>query len=942
MDYGINIGVGFTGLSRLNAAVNQIERINAAVENLNANPLTLFKKGRGSATDEVASLNTAVMDLVRSFTNGERKLGGTFASVAAQAASFGDVLEQVDGTFTNISSKAAKNSGLNQLAKLFGEATLQAEKFAAAQEKIRQQGIAAAQSTGGPAGKFTALGSPEAIQQQGIFEAKIAAQRKKNAKNDLMFQRLRLEVLTSQARILEDQVRSSSRIGRLAADNRVQSAAISGGFPLLFGGGPGAVLGGGIGGFFGDFAGGIAGSAIGQTFDQLVERANAIGNAIGALDFDTLEQSGVRVNAELQLQIEKLQELRQFKEAEALLSQEVNAQVGTLPGTIEDAANAGNLLGNAFQELLNSAGATLAIVGAPFAAALALILKTVNELFKVVNLVLSLVGTGIKKVGEFVLELVLGEEQVNRINEALANSSENLKNARLEAAEFRQELESTYAGLNEQVVALKNNLKFEQERQTGIDDQSKFENLALERRIALQAAFDKKIAESAKLREQGLLTDEARNLIESRYQTERALAEERYQNKVETFNANLARKQQVQAERDERAAKAKENRLQRMAVSIEKANKKTFELTEPLQKQLNAIKDKAAFEREYGQLIDQGVTPAVAKQTVEISKQKKEIDRLAEKQLREADLHILNLEILLEKAKGTRNEVAAQEALNRALERRNEIESKAAEAKKGVEGEAKTPRQRIEEQIKTIRGELNKLTDPVNQVIAAANAIGDAFAESFRGIIDGSMTAREALANLFQRTADHFADMATEMIAHAIKMKVLGIALNFFGGAAASQGGSFAGVPNSTLDSVLPSTSSLADAAVATPLKFASGGYASGPTRALIGEGGQGEYVIPESKMRESMARYSRGARGASVVPSSGASGTSGEGGGTAVAAPIDVRYTVERINSVDYVTADQFQRGMQQAAANGAKQGEQRALTTLRQNTSQRRRIGL
>jgi hypothetical protein len=935
MDYGINIGIGISGSSRLNAAVNQIERINAAVENLNANPLTLFKKGRGSATDEVASLNTAVMDLVRSFTNGERKLGGTFASVAAQAASFGDILEQVDGTFTNISSKAAKKSGLDQLAKLFGEATLQAEKFATAQEKIRQQGIAAAQSTAGPAGKFTVLGSPEAIQQQGIFEAKIAEQRKKNAKNDLMFQRLRLEVLTSQARILEDQVRSSSRIGRLAADSRVQSAAISGGFPLLFGGGPGAVLGGGIGGFFGDFAGGIAGSAIGQTFDQLVERANAIGNAIGALDFDTLEQSGVRVNAELQLQIEKLQELRQFKEAEALLSQEVNAQVGTLPGTIEDAANAGNLLGNAFQELLNSAGATLAIVGAPFAAALALILKTVNELFRVVNLVLSLVGTGIKKVGEFVLELVLGEEQVNRINEALANSSENLKNARLEAAEFRQELESTYAGLNEQVVALKNNLKFEQERQTGIDDQSKFENLALERRIALQAAFDKKIAESAKLRKQGLLTDEARNLIESRYQTERLLAEERYQNKVETFNANLARKQQAQAERDERAAKAKENRLQRMAVSIEKANKKTFELTEPLQKQLNAIKDKAAFEREYGQLIDQGVTPAVAKQTVEISKQKKEIDRLAEKQLREADLHILNLEILLEKAKGTRNEVAAQEALNRALERRNEIEKKAAEAKRGVEGEAKTPRQRIEEQIKTIRGELNQLTDPVNQVIAAANAIGDAFAESFRGIIDGSMTAREALANLFQRTADHFADMAAQMIAKQIQMQVLGIALNFFSAAAGPRLGGGAGPGGYRIpEAAAPKTSGIKF--------FNEGGYVSGPTRAVVGEGGESEYVIPESKMRESMARYSRGARGSSVIPEAGGSGTSGEGGGAAVAAPIDVRFTVERINSVDYVTADQFQSGMRQAANQGAKQGEQQTLKRLQMSSGTRKRLGM
>lgn len=88
--------------------------------------------------------------------------------------------------------------------------------------------------------------------------------------------------------------------------------------------------------------------------------------------------------------------------------------------------------------------------------------------------------------------------------------------------------------------------------------------------------------------------------------------------------------------------------------------------------------------------------------------------------------------------------------------------------------------------------------------------------------------------------------------------------------------------------------------------------------------------------------RYSRGARGNSVIPESGEGGVSGEGSGTAVAAPIDVRYTVERINNVEYVTADQFQAGMRQAAQQGAMQGERRALTTLKQNTTQRRRIGL
>ena len=110
----------------------------------------------------------------------------------------------------------------------------------------------------------------------------------------------------------------------------------------------------------------------------------------------------------------------------------------------------------------------------------------------------------------------------------------------------------------------------------------------------------------------------------------------------------------------------------------------------------------------------------------------------------------------------------------------------------------------------------------------------------------------------------------------------------------------------------------------------------------MVGEGGESEYIIPESKMRESMLRYSRGARGSSVIPEAGGSGTSGEGGGTAVAAPIDVRYTVERINSVDYVTADQFQIGMRQAANQGAKQGEQQTLKRLQMSSSTRKRIGM
>ena len=61
-----------------------------------------------------------------------------------------------------------------------------------------------------------------------------------------------------------------------------------------------------------------------------------------------------------------------------------------------------------------------------------------------------------------------------------------------------------------------------------------------------------------------------------------------------------------------------------------------------------------------------------------------------------------------------------------------------------------------------------------------------------------------------------------------------------------------------------------------------------------------------------------------------------------AVAAPIDVRYSIERINNIDYVTNDQFQQGLQQAAAQGAQRGEQNTLKRLQMSGSTRRRLGM
>lgn len=47
---------------------------------------------------------------------------------------------------------------------------------------------------------------------------------------------------------------------------------------------------------------------------------------------------------------------------------------------------------------------------------------------------------------------------------------------------------------------------------------------------------------------------------------------------------------------------------------------------------------------------------------------------------------------------------------------------------------------------------------------------------------------------------------------------------------------------------------------------YAKGGYVNSPTVAMIGEGGQGEYVVPESKAAAFAMNYMLGARGAGAI----------------------------------------------------------------------------
>lgn len=256
------------------------------------------------------------------------------------------------------------------------------------------------------------------------------------------------------------------------------------------------------------------------------------------------------------------------------------------------------------------------------------------------------------------------------------------------------------------------------------------------------------------------------------------------------------------------------------------------------------------------------------------------------------------------------------------------------------------------QQMAQLESQAMQLESVFGGIQTAIGGIGDAFGtmmtQGITQLIQGTATAQEVFSSFLKAVGDALLKAAAQMIATYI---AIGIAKAFAFGfsSVASSSGSGAQISPSdyqTAPGGLIQGGGLlaAEGAYFTGgfQAFANGGMVTGPTLGLVGEGGEPEYIIPQSKMRGAMERYAAGARGAGVIPTGSEGGEGGADAMAAMMAPIDVRYNVERINSVDYVTADQFQVGLAQAARQGATQGEQRTLRRLQMSASTRRRVGI
>ena len=242
------------------------------------------------------------------------------------------------------------------------------------------------------------------------------------------------------------------------------------------------------------------------------------------------------------------------------------------------------------------------------------------------------------------------------------------------------------------------------------------------------------------------------------------------------------------------------------------------------------------------------------------------------------------------------------------------------------------------------------------QMQGVASTIGDAFSTAFQGIINGSMSAQEALGNMFKSIGESFVKMAMDMIAKQLVMITLGFIMKALGLAGAAAGAGSTPLPGSApqmtpnaivtptgFQGMIPSNFAAKGASFSNGIaKFATGGIVNGPTLFPFADGGAMQMGLMGEAGPEAIMPLQRGADGSLGVRA--AMGGNGMGGSSS--SVLNMSFETSTINGVEYVSRDQLELAMaqtrRQASRDGANKGMAMTLDKIQQSPQTRRRIGM
>ena len=683
---------------------------------------------------------------------------------------------------------------------------------------------------------------------------------------------------------------------------RAESMMLGAGFPMLMGGGPAQVSGALLGSTVGTgFGGQILGSAIAQQMQDAVVRVTELQNAIDNLDMSALKDSALLVNAELATQLEMLKEAGAASTAQAVAAEEVYKQFGLGSQASELVKQRADAIKNAWDKVVGTVSSLIALLAQPFIAVLVPILNLVSlvakgftEIFNFIaeftnspflDKLYGLQGTdeaaAAKSAASKAAALASGKELDNMQKlAALEKQRRSGNTADAKIANERIDLQKKINAITEEYAA-----KLKEVKQTveDIGIGSDYNNLVKQKDLAIETV---KI-DSRKVQ----------RLIEQNAEHERALSLIKAQSMLENGRIDLAQKRMSM---ESSIASARSSAL--LAINSLEMQRATNSGDTAKQLQLQVQRANLIYN-----------------QTVLQVKQDQKKAKLAALAA-QIKLKELQANVALRQAKGEANaaDFAAIELQKQALQLTLEgVNASAQIAQFNLQTAGAIRQQTIEQ-------------DKFNATAARAGGGGGGAGGLGGGGGSGGAT-------VYGGGTRSIGSATTGSLARALS--AAGVTGTF---SEAQAGGILAGKRQARVDAFqaatkgTPNYTSRPSNRQLERAGFAEGGYVTRPTNALIGEGGESEYVIPSSKMNSAMQRYSSGVRGEAVTAGAVAAGSTTNanyssqqnmyyGGG---AASVNITTgPVIRMGNNDYVSMSDLQRGMS-TAANAGQANMMRSMT--------------
>jgi len=770
----------------------------------------------------------------------------------------------------------------------------------------------AAKTTAGPRspirGSETIPGSPKFLEaqakklnrQENLVNKTLNDQRKLRAKN------------AKEAKRTADQVARKAK-QELQAARKAQGAGIVGaGFPLLFGGGPGSIIGGALGGALGGkelgFELSIGLSAVGSVIDRLVGSARNLGDAFSSVD-DTLnqvKQIGFSVDSATEKRVQLLLEEGRATEAFLLVLERT--------GIRAEQVNNLRQLDSAFDELQDATAKLFVTILSELAPA---IIVVANLITSFVN---TITGSEIQRAAANLDPQAFQAAQIQAATETASVG---------EAFESRQAYEKRLTELSRGIVNA-NTPDIDTSTLENIKTLNK-ENLdLLNKRIAVTRAGNDLTNEAAYIAARQLIFSQTRlEAAEAQGNREKislAVARER----LALDDLRIQRqKAQLELQRKITDAQISAKLAQDVFLAQPVPDPTPFSRQTPIEKRDVALElESLRYAAETAKIRNQGLKPLERQAKLEEESAKNNLNNFninkefieTEKKLEENRI-LLNeeLELQIQKSNtinGLQRDLLDVEANILRLEREGVLvtndQIKAYRKLAIAAAEARNPG-KIKQRIKELRAEL---ADTQGMIVSLSTsvetAMGSAISTAVTSLVTGAQTIEETLSDLFKTIGEAFVKMAAEIIAKQLVMIALQTILKALGAA----GGGGKGLDVDSIEQY-------------SNRGLATGGPTSPGTTYMVGEKGPelltmtpgGGYVTSNSSSRAAMGRYNTS--------------------NTADSTPT-FRLETTVINGVEYATVDQVREMGAISAKRGAQMGQSNTMKSLQNSRSQRSRIGM